>query len=299
MTDGQRSETIYAGLNPVGTWSGSPKWRPLVVPIAITPPENPMRFRMSICAGLVALSGWAMSSDAWAQTRGTTGQNGQGGQGSTASSGSSMFGGSTGTSGLGTAGVGTGQGGAGQGGLGQQGTGQNRNNAMGAQQGQNNGFLGVNNNPNNFLGRNAQGQTNLNGQTGNTGRNNRAGQRGGNRQLDSNLQNMLNGGQQGGGGQTQQQPAVRPRQKVAFEYPQPKLEAVIATTQTRLTKLAVRYPHLSDVQLSQESDGTVVLRGSAPSENDARVAENMLRFEPGVRKIRNELTFPPPRPDSE
>jgi len=262
-----------------------------------------MPFRMSVCAGLMVLSGWAMSSDAWAQTRGTTGQNGQGG--SPASGGSSMFGGTGNSSGFGSSGQGGAGGfgqtgtGMGQGGFGQAGTGQNRNNAMGAQQGQNNGFLGINNNPNNFLGRTQQGQTNLNGQTGNLGRNNRAGQRGGNRQLDSNLQNILNGGQQGGGGQAQQPPAVRPRQKVAFEYPQPKLEAVIATTQTRMQKLAVRYPHLSDVQLAQESDGTVVLRGSAPSENDAKVAENMLRFEPGVRKIRNELTFPPPRPDSE
>jgi len=298
LTDGQRSETIYAGLNSAGTSSGSPQWRPPVVPNAITPPEIPMHVRTSICAGLVVLSSWAISTDAWAQARGTTGQNGQGG-GSTASSGSSMFGGTGSTSGLSTAGVGTGQGGTGQGGFGQQGTGQNRNNtAMGAQQGQNNGFLGVNNNPNNFLGRTAQGQTNLNGQTGNTGRGNR-GNQGGGRQLDSNLQNILNGGQQGGGGQNSQPPAVRPRQKVAFEYPQPKLEAVIATTQTRLKKLAVRYPHLRDVQLAQEGDGTVILRGSAPSETDAKVAENMLRFEPGVRKIRNELTFPPPRPDSE
>lgn len=260
-----------------------------------------MLLRLSICAGLVVLSAGALS----AQTRGTTGQNGQGG------SSSSMFSSGTGTGGssLGSSGFGsTGQGGFGQSSLGQggfgqtgqgTGSGQNRNATGFGNQNQNNGFLGVNNNPNNFIGRNNQGQNgNLNGQTGNLGRGNNQG--GNRRQLDPSLQQLLNGGNQNGGnGQTSQQPVIRPRQKVAFEYPQPKLDAVVAATQTRLQKLAVRYPRLSDVQLAQEADGTIVLRGSAPTEADAKVAESMIRLEPGVRKIRNELTFPPPRPENE
>lgn len=261
-----------------------------------------MPLRLSICAGLVILSGWVLSPEVGAQTRGTTGQNGQG-----ASSGSSMFGssGSSLSSGFGSTGstggfgnTGRGQTGMGQTGMGQTGFGQNRN-TTGLGQNQNNGFLGVNNNPNNFLGRNPQGQPNAaNGQTGNLGRGNNRG--GGNRQLDNNLMNMLNGnGQQGGAGGQTQQPVIRPRQKVAFEYPQPKLDAVVNTSQTRIQKLATRHPRLSDVKVSTEQDGTVVLRGSAPTEADAKVAESMLRLEPGVRKIRNELTFPPPQPENQ
>jgi hypothetical protein len=261
-----------------------------------------MRLRLSICTGLAMLAGGLVDTDVAAQTRGTTGQNGQGG------SSSSMFGSGTGGTGgtsFGSSGVGTtGQGGigqTGQGGVGQPqgGVGQNRNTTGFGNQNQNNGFLGINNNPNNFIGRNNQGQNgNLNGQTGNLGRGNNQG--GNRRQLDPSLQQMLNGGNQGGGnGQTSQQPVIRPRQKVAFEYPQPKLDAIVTTTQTRLQKLSVRYPRLSDVQLAQEADGTIVLRGSAPTEADARVAESMIRLEPGVRKTRNELTFPPPRPENE
>jgi hypothetical protein len=262
-----------------------------------------MSLRLSLCAGCLVLMSGGVWSPAWGQNRGSTGQNGQGG------SGSSMFGSSAGgSSSLGSSGLGgSGSGGnggfgqssgLGQGGFGQQGgagSGQNRNTGLTGQN-QNNGFLGVNNNPGNFIGRNNQGQNgNQNGQTGNLGRGNQGGNR---RQLDSGLMNAINGNNQQGGGQSQQ-PVIRPRQKVAFEYPQPKLEVIVATTQTRLQKLAVRYPHLSDVKLVQESDGTVVLSGSSPSEADAKVAENMLRFEPGVRKIRNELTFPPPKPEVE
>lgn len=263
-----------------------------------------MTVRLSLLAGCVVFLIGGASSEAWAQNRGNTGQNGQGGSGSSMFSSGTGGGSSFGSSGLGGTG-GTGgfgqSGGLGQGGFGQQGGtgfGQNRNTGLTGQN-QNNGFLGVNNNPNNFIGRNNQGQNgNMNGQTGNVGRGNQRG--GNNRQLDSNLMNMLNGNnQQGGGGGQSQQPVIRPRQKVAFEYPQPKLEAVVATTQTRLQKLAVRYPHLGDVQLAQETDGTIVLRGSAPTEADAKVAESMIRLEPGVRKIRNELTFPPPKPEAE
>lgn len=246
-----------------------------------------MRTRWTICAGLAATCLLVIGNDATAQTRGNTGQNGQGG-GST-----SMFSGGGSSSAFGSSSLG----GAGQSGFGQTGNtgfGQNRNTGFGTQN-QNNGFLGRNTDPNAFIGRNNQGQTgNLNGQTGNLGR----GNQGNRRQLDSNLMNMLNGGQQGGG-QQNQQPVIRPRQKVAFEYPQPQLTSIVVATQKRIEKLAVRYPHLRDVNVTQEEDGTVVLRGTAPSESDAKVAENMLRLEPGVRRVRNELVFPLPRPESE
>lgn len=254
---------------------------------------------LSVYAGLVILA--AVAPAAHGQTRGTTGQNGQGSSGTGSSS---MFG-NTGSSlgsssGLGNSGLGnSGLGQTGQGGLGQNSTGfgQNRNTNGLTGNNQNNGFLGVNNNPNNFIGRNNQnGQTgNQNGQTGNLGRQNRGGN---NRQLDSNLMNAINGGNQGGNNSQQQQPVIRPRQKIAFEYPQPKLDAIVTATQTRIEKLAGRYPHLADVKLDRDADGTIVLRGSSPSQADARVAENMIRLEPGVRKIRNELTYPPPRPEA-
>jgi len=46
-----------------------------------------------------------------------------------------------------------------------------------------------------------------------------------------------------------------------------------------------------NITLSMDG-GTVVLRGSAATADDARLAENMIRLTPGVREVRNELTFP-------
>jgi hypothetical protein len=36
----------------------------------------------------------------------------------------------------------------------------------------------------------------------------------------------------------------------------------------------------------------VVLRGTAATEGDARAVESLIRFAPGVRAVRNEMTWP-------
>jgi hypothetical protein len=42
-------------------------------------------------------------------------------------------------------------------------------------------------------------------------------------------------------------------------------------------------------------DGTsVVLRGRAADEAEARALESLIRFEPGVHAVRNEMTWPAP-----
>ena len=48
------------------------------------------------------------------------------------------------------------------------------------------------------------------------------------------------------------------------------------------------------LQVSAETGGVVTLRGAVKDEDEARLAENMLRLSPGVRDVRNELTFPKP-----
>lgn len=209
-----------------------------------------------------------------------------------ASSSSSMFGstgggGNTGSSAFGSSSTGsTGQQGLGQIGFGN--TGQTNRNATGAQ-GQS-GFLGANNNTNNFLGRNTQGQQA--NQNQNAQRNNRGGQRG----LDQELQNLLNGNGQLGNSNANasKNTGVRPRQKVAFEHPTLKAPAIVTGLEDRFGKLSIRYPHLKNVELSVADDGIIVLRGAVDSEHAAKVTESLVRLEPGVKSIRSELTFPPP-----
>ena len=175
---------------------------------------------------------------------------------------------------------------------GMMGMGNNGMGGMGQQGGT--GFLGANNNPNNFLGRNSgqQGGMGMNGMNGMNqfGNNNRGG---GNRGNLNTMNSLLgnNGNSFGGNGQ-QQQPMIRPRQRVAFEYTAPQGEVLNTRLQTQVTKLAIRKPALANVLISLDQKGEVVLRGAVKSEAESKLLQSMVGMEPGVKSIRNELTFP-------
>jgi hypothetical protein len=216
----------------------------------------------------------------------------------------SGFGGAGGGSGFG-GGVGSGAGGGlggsnfggaggglgGGGGFGQTGGAAGMN---GQQQGQ--GFLGRNTNQQQgFLGRNTQGQGQ--GQLGNQNQNagnRRAGaNRNGNQNSNNNNMANMQNGQQNGRGATSQLPQIRPRQKVGFEYSKPQLANVSTKLETRLTKR----PGLKGLNLSVDPSGDLVLKGQVASADEAKIAENLARLEPGVQNVRNELSFPSPKSD--
>jgi hypothetical protein len=153
-----------------------------------------------------------------------------------------------------------------------------------------NGFLGANNNPNNFLGRNTQGQ-----QAVTTTNQNRQNFRGGQqRGLDQSLLNLLNGGAQNAGNTNNRTNTIRPRQKVNFEHPTLQTSVVVNDVKVRFEKLATRYPQLKQIELIPGEGGIVILRGEVASEGDSKLAESLVRLEPGVKSIQNELTFPTP-----
>ena len=199
------------------------------------------------------------------------------------------FGGSSGMGGgLGGAGGfgGTGMGGS-TGGFGQTNTG------MGAQQGA--GFLGVNTNQNQFLGRNLQqGQTGMNGMLNQNGMSNN--RRTTNNRGMNNNQQMMNqqmqgmGGGGGAGGQNRQQVVIRARQKIAFTHSAPDLPTVSTKLETRLSKMPALKS--SKVNLSVSDKGVLILKGEVASAEQAKLAENLARLEPGVRVVQNELTYP-------
>lgn len=216
--------------------------------------------------------------------------------GSMFSSGSSGLGGGLGGSsgGLG-GGLGGGQGGlgGGQGGLGgglggQSGLGGGQQGGLGGSNPfgqQNSGFIGRNGSNNQFIGANAQGQNGQNSQFGNQSR------QGGRGQRNQANQNQFN--QNSGGQDANRNAGVRPRQKVAFEHPTVQTTAAVTKIETQFKKLSTKMSGLGAVQLTAEADGTVVLTGAAASRADARLAESMVRLEPGVRSVRNEMTYPP------
>ena len=197
--------------------------------------------------------------------------------------GSGGMGGLSSGGGFGNTGMG-GMGGAGggRGGTGGGNTGSAFGNNQGANQG---GFVGRNVNPNQFIGLN----TLTGGNPGqlNNGRQNSLGGLG-NRNTNLNSQQNLNSSNSG---QNQGVP-LRARQKVAFEYPKPQLATVQSAVQVRLDKFSTRNAALKSVTLAVDDTGAIVLHGDVASESTARLAEKLVRLEPGVKSVRSELTYP-------
>jgi hypothetical protein len=94
------------------------------------------------------------------------------------------------------------------------------------------------------------------------------------------LQNINRNNQQGS------QPQIRVSLKMGFT-PRPVSTAQIKTFETRLTKLpALRFVGQPELTLEGR---TAVLRGKVASEDDRQLAEALVRMEPAVLDVRNEL----------
>ena len=150
------------------------------------------------------------------------------------------------------------------------------------------GMLGTNQNQT-FLGRNAQ-QT-QNGAMGMNGMNSNRGGARGNLNTMNTMNQMMNNG---GNSNANNHPIIRPRQRVAFDYPVPKAETMQWNLQTHLARVSLKKPGLTNVVLVANPGGEVVMRGEVRTESDSKLAETLLKLEPGVRSVRNELTLSQP-----
>ncbi len=108
-----------------------------------------------------------------------------------------------------------------------------------------------------------------------------------------NGRNGLNG--QTGLGQTSQTvrntlPQVPVRLQVAFAVPHPTAAALTSTVQARL-QAATTARNLGSAQVAIDPAGVTVLTGTAPSQHDRQVIEQIVSMQPGVATIRNEITI--------
>lgn len=216
----------------------------------------------------------------YAQSRGGTGTSAFGSGFGTSSFGSSGFGstgfGNTlGRSGFGSTGMGGfGTSGFGGGGFGSSGFG---NSAFGGQ-----GFnsFGSGQGGQNFVGRDSGDMNAVMSQMG------RAGTQFFNT-MSRNFGNRGNRGRQQDQSGENERPPVRVRLEVGFA-PTPQTASTLATAvNARLQRLAVDH-NLGQSQVTSEGD-TVVLRGTAESESQRRILEQLVMLEPGVRAVRNEI----------
>ena len=145
------------------------------------------------------------------------------------------------------------------------------------------------NNQNGFIGGRNQ-------QQGFVGGNQRTGQQQNNRQQQQNNRqggfgqndpNNMNG--QGQQNQDQRR-AIRPSFKVAFDQPLKPAADIRSTLQPRFDSLS-QTPSLRGVAYELDAEGVVVLRGTVETPAQKRLAENVVKLEPGVKKVRNELTL--------
>ncbi len=151
--------------------------------------------------------------------------------------------------------------------------------AMGAA---NSGFIGRNSGA--FAGNSRAGQTGAGAASGAARNFRNSGNNAANDPRNSDFAN---------GGNARKTSQVRPRQKVAFEYNAKAAETVARTAAVRLDRVTLKNPSLKGVNVAV-LDNQIVLRGRVKTPEHARLAENLVRLEPGVRSVRNELEVEQP-----
>lgn len=85
--------------------------------------------------------------------------------------------------------------------------------------------------------------------------------------------------------------------KVAFDYPQGmNTQLAAANTAVTLTKVVALRPELKAVIVAVDDAGTATLTGSASDPAAARLAANLVRLSPGVRRVENRILVPLQQP---
>lgn len=146
----------------------------------------------------------------------------------------------------------------------------------------NTGFVGRDDDTGRFVGRQAAGQ-----QVPTSGSQFRGAQFGGSRSA---------AGRRTGGGtagdSAAQERIVRPRYRVGFSYSTRPSSSLRESLQRRFEQLAARRSTFRGISIDVSPQGVARLQGTVESESARKLVENLVRLEPGVRSVRNELTVP-------
>ena len=118
--------------------------------------------------------------------------------------------------------------------------------------------------------------------------------------------NTQQSSQRGQAGRASSTRMIRPSLRLGFtplRRPSQDVSRVVRRSFLRLairsTRIAETNPALSNVTIVAGKSGALTLQGSVPTQAARRLAENILRMEPGVRKIQNDLTVAAAGPNSQ
>jgi osmotically-inducible protein OsmY len=97
--------------------------------------------------------------------------------------------------------------------------------------------------------------------------------------------------------QSQTSRTIRPSLRLGFEAPPRNMQEIglaaeqrVMRLSERVTQLKTQGPALKGMKIDVTPQGEVTLRGEVASLQASKLAANLLRMEPGVRSVRNELT---------
>lgn len=111
--------------------------------------------------------------------------------------------------------------------------------------------------------------------------------------FDRNRTSTFQNRNQNQNAQLNQQPQIVVRSQIAFTYPERPAGAVVNRLDARFERVARRGPEFGNVSFDLAPGGEVVLRGTVPTDHAREIAAALVRLEPGVRAVRNELIVVP------
>ena len=91
--------------------------------------------------------------------------------------------------------------------------------------------------------------------------------------------------------------SIRTTMRIAFAAPSgtfaQQTGALAYSNSVQLTQFSSNRPELSGINVELTADGVAVLTGTSPSNDTSRLAANLVRLQPGVRRVNNQIAVAP------
>ena len=80
---------------------------------------------------------------------------------------------------------------------------------------------------------------------------------------------------------------------MSFNFPTPSQSSLgnVGANQVSLQRFLVFRPELAGITVQQQANGVVVMTGEVQDAETRRLATGLLRIQPGVRGVRDQLTL--------